>query len=226
MHTTPHRREPRPRPLTPRVLQLRGLFDLPEEKTSRLQWQASTLRDRGSPLVGRLDHRGRPAGVADRPSPAISGPLKAAWASVLADRGVEVLERFSLPDLSESRRVSGPACPRSASRPRPPGCGHSTFCPPRPASSAATLARLLAEGWLTRPTLLWSSTSSPRWWTARWRRSAAPPGSDRAHSANSVSWPSPATRTFLDWLQPDWVYRPAVGTLRLEVSSTSSADCP
>jgi len=186
---------------TPRVLQVRGLFDLPEAKTSAVEWDVEL------PLAERPWHVGLivgPSGCGkstlarhlwpDAPSPALAWPQDGA-----------VVDAFpqgqSIKEVAALLTAVGFASPPAWLRPFHVLSTGQQF--------RATLARLLAEG-LARPAetpLVYDEFTSVVDRTVAQLGSAALAKAVRQRGLRFVA--VTCHEDVEPWLQPDWVYRPA-----------------
>ena len=107
---------------TPRVLQVRGMFDLPPAKTSSLTLGCRLAAERTAAGISAW-WSARP-GAASRPSPGISGPMPSS-----ANTTGPAMPPSSTAFRNHCRpRTWSRFCPRSASPVRRPGCGLITCC--------------------------------------------------------------------------------------------------
>ncbi len=186
---------------TPRVLQLRGLFDLPASRTSRLEWSVSLPLDERSWNVGLL-----------------TGPLGC---------GKSTVARHLWPDaLAASARQTWPA-DRAIVDAFPVGLGIKEVAsllssvgfssPPawlRPYGVLSTgqqfrvtCARLLGEAIASPSLIVLDEFTSVVDRTVAQVGSAALARTVRARDLRFVA--VTCHEDVIDWLQPDWVYRPA-----------------
>src|SRR5262245_23570063 len=193
---------------SPRVQQLRGLFDLPAERTSRLEWSVDL------PLEGR-----------DWQIGLVTGP---------SGCGKSTIARRLWPEeVARSAGLGWPA-ERAVLDAFPPGLGIQDITallssvgfssPPawlRPFQALSTgqrfrveLARLLAEALAApegqRPLIVCDEYTSVVDRTVAQVGSAAVARAVRRHGLRFVA--VTCHEDVLDWLQPDWVYRPAEGS--------------
>lgn len=193
---------------SPRVQQLRGLFDLPAERTSRLEWTVSL------PLAARDWRIGLITGPSGCGKSTIARHLwpcemeRSAALAWPADRAV--LDAF--PDEMATRDVAallaavGFSAPPAWLRPFAVLSTGQRF--------RAALARLLAEAVVGRQPLIVLDE-----FTSVVDRTVARIGSAALARTIRGGRPADAARPrfiavtchddVLDWLQPDWVYRPA-----------------
>jgi GNAT superfamily N-acetyltransferase len=186
---------------TPRVLQLRGLFDLPEEKTARLQWRVHLpLGDRPW-SIGLITG---PSGCGKSTVARHLWPAQAAWTPAWPTLQ-SVLDGFpdelSIKEITALLSAVGFSSPPAWLRPFHVLSTGQQF--------RATLARLLAEG-LAQPSetpLVLDEFTSVVDRTVAQIGSAALARTVRARQLRFVA--VTCHEDVLDWLQPDWVYRPA-----------------
>ena len=190
---------------SPRVLQLRGLFDLPAERTSRLSWSVHLPLGERPWQVGLITG---PSGcgkstIARRLWPAeVERSDRLNWPG---DRAV--LDAFpttlSIQDITALLSSVGFSSPPAWLRPFAVLSTGQRF--------RAELARLLAESIAdpAHPTIVLDEYTSVVDRTVAQVGSAAVARSIRRHALRFVA--VTCHEDVLDWLQPDWVYRPAEG---------------
>jgi GNAT superfamily N-acetyltransferase len=186
---------------TPRVLQLRGLFDLPEEKTSRVQWRVELPITERPWSIGLITG---PSGCGKSTIARHLWPAQATWAASWPTEE-SVLDGFpadlSVKEVTALLSAVGFSSPPAWLRPFHVLSTGQQF--------RATLARLLAEG-LTHPTdapLVLDEFTSVVDRTVAQIGSAALARTVRTRQLRFVA--VTCHEDVLDWLQPDWVYRPA-----------------
>jgi energy-coupling factor transporter ATP-binding protein EcfA2 len=192
---------------TPRVAQLRGLFDLPAERTSRLSWEVNLPLAERPWAVGLLTG---PSGcgkstIARRLWPAELGHSQGlTWP---ADRAVidGFPEKLLVREVAALLSAVGFASPPAWLRPFGVLSTGQQF--------RATLARLLAEALAQpageRPLIVLDEYTSVVDRTVARVGSAALARTVRTHRLRFVA--VTCHEDVIDWLQPDWVYRPAEG---------------
>jgi ABC-type transport system involved in cytochrome c biogenesis ATPase subunit/GNAT superfamily N-acetyltransferase len=190
---------------SPRVLQLRGLFDLPAERTSRLAWSVHLPLDERPWQIGLITG---PSGcgkstIARRLWPAeVSRSQSLDWPN---DRAI--LDAFpagmSIRDITALLSSVGFSSPPAWLRPFAVLSTGQRF--------RAELARLLAEAVAdpARPPVVLDEYTSVVDRTVAQLGSAAVARAVRRHGLRFVA--VTCHEDVLDWLQPDWVYRPAEG---------------
>ena len=191
---------------SPRVLQLRGLFDLPAERTSRLSWSVHLPLEDRPWQVGLITG---PSGcgkstIARRLWPTeVERSRSLAWP---ADRAV--LDAFpadlSIQDITALLSSVGFSSPPAWLRPFAVLSTGQRF--------RAELARLLAESIAdpAHPAIVLDEYTSVVDRTVAQVGSAAVARAVRRRQLRFVAVTCHEDVT--DWLQPDWVYRPAEGT--------------
>ena len=168
---------------SPRVQQVRGLFDLAPEKTSRLHWNVA-LPDRGTALEHRPRHRAvRLRQVHHRPPPLAARTLQSAALTWPRDRALldAFPEAASIKDVTALLSAVGFSSPPAWLRPFHVLSTGQQF--------RVTLARLLAEALASPQNRSSSWTSTPASWTAPSPRSAAPPRRGPSAATDSASSP-------------------------------------
>lgn len=186
---------------SPRVLQLRGLFDLPAERTSRLSWHVDL------PLAERPWNVGLitgPSGCGKSTIARRLWPAEHARAESLTwPDGRAVIDAFpDLPvkDITALLSSVGFSSPPAWLRPFSVLSTGQRF--------RATLARLLAEAIAgERGLVVLDEFTSVVDRTVARIGSAALARAVRAHQLRFVA--VSCHDDVIDWLQPDWVYRPA-----------------
>jgi GNAT superfamily N-acetyltransferase len=189
---------------TPRVAQLRGLFDLPAEATSRLEW---TVR---LPLEERPWHIGLitgPSGCGKSTIARHLWPAELARSSNLAwPVGHALVDGFpagmSIKDVAGLLSAVGFSSPPVWLRPFAVLSTGQQF--------RATLARLLAEALVDpgRPLIVLDEYTSVIDRTVARIGSAALARALRGRGLRFVA--VSCHDDVIDWLQPDWVYRPSI----------------
>jgi ABC-type glutathione transport system ATPase component len=196
---------------SPRVQQVRGLFDLPPEAVSRLEWDVEL------PLHERPWHVGLITGPSGCGKSTIARRL---WPERLAAEGTwpedaSVLDRFpaalSIKEITELLSAVGFSSPPAWLRP----------------------FRVLSTGQRFRVELALRLAAQPDLavvdeFTSVVDRTVAQIGSAalartvrrRGQQFVAVT----CHEDVIDWLQPDWVYYPGRGPLYLEVASTAARD--
>jgi hypothetical protein len=185
---------------TPRVLQVRGLFDLAAEKTSRLEWHVTL------PLAEKPWHLGLivgPSGCGKSTLARHCWPEAVAHSAALAwPRERTILDAFpetlSVKEVVELLAAVGFSSPPAWLRPFHVLSTGQQF--------RATLARLLAEA---RPLVVVDEFTSVVDRTVAQIGSAALARTVRARRQQFVA--VTCHEDVEAWLQPDWVYRPAEG---------------
>ncbi len=186
---------------SPRVAQVRGLFDLPEEKTSCLRWEVDLPLDERPWSVGLITG---PSGCGKSTVARRLWPEQASrvldWP---ADRSVlDVFpENLSVKDVTGLLSAVGFSSPPAWLRPQGALSTGQQF--------RVTLARLLAEalaGTAPQPIVLDEFTSVVDRTVAR-IGSAALAKTVRQHGLRFVA--VACHDDIIPWLQPDWVYQPA-----------------
>jgi hypothetical protein len=187
---------------SPRVLQLRGLFDLPAERTSRLSWRVDL------PLAERAWNVGLITGPSGCGKSTIARKLwpdeYARSESLSWPEGRAVIDAFpaSLPigDVTSLLSAVGFSSPPAWLRPFAVLSTGQRF--------RATLARLLAEAITSvQGTIVQDEFTSVVDRTVARIGSAALAKTVRAHQLRFVA--VSCHDDVVDWLQPDWVYLPA-----------------
>lgn len=209
---------------TPRVAQVRGLFELPAEKTSRLSWDVTLPLEERPWSIGLITG---PSGcgkstLARRLWPgAVEQSANLAWPR---DRSLVDAFPEGLPvkDLTALLSAVGFSSPPAWLRPFHVLSTGQQF--------RATLARLLAEalaaGVGDRPPVVFDEYTSVVDRTVAQVGSAALARAVRGHGLRFVA--VACHEDVLEWLQPDWVFRPVEGrfdwrclrrrpTVRLEI---------
>jgi ABC-type transport system involved in cytochrome c biogenesis ATPase subunit len=190
---------------SPRVAQLRGLFDLPAEKTARLSWQVRLPVEERPWAVGLVTG---PSGCGKSTLARRLWPAELARAQALAwpaDRAVIDAFPEGLPIKETTALLSavGFASPPAWLRPFAVLSTGQQF--------RATLARLLAEALAcppgAQPTIVYDEYTATVDRTVARIGSAALARTVRAHGLRFVA--VTCHDDVIDWLQPDWVYRPA-----------------
>jgi ABC-type ATPase involved in cell division len=195
---------------SPRVAQVRGLFDLPAERTSRLTWQVELPTDERPWHIGLVTG---PSGCGKSTVARHLWPAEVARSSGLswpADRAVvdAFPEGLSIRDVSGLLSAVGFSSPPAWLRPFAALSTGQQF--------RVTLARLLAEA-LAGPhrlVVMDEFTSVVDRTVAR-IGSAALARTVRGHDLRFVA--ATCHEDVIDWLQPDWVYRPATNELTRRV---------
>jgi GNAT superfamily N-acetyltransferase len=187
---------------SPRVAQLRGLFDLPAERTDRLSWQVDL------PLSERPWHIGLVTGPSGCGKSTVARHLwpaeltlseKLAWP---ADRAVidAFPESMSIRDIAALLSAVGFSSPPAWLRPFAVLSTGQQF--------RVTLARLLAEALAgSNPLIICDEYTSVVDRTVARIGSAAVARAVRGRNLHFVA--VSCHEDIIDWLQPDWVYRPA-----------------
>jgi GNAT superfamily N-acetyltransferase len=188
---------------TPRVLQVRGLFDLPAEKTSTLTWDVDLPLGERPWAVGLITG---PSGCGKSTIARRLWPSEVEHARALAwppDRSV--VDAFpgslSVKDVTALLAAVGFSSPPAWLRPFAVLSTGQQF--------RATLARLLAEALARegeRPLIVLDEYTSVVDRTVARVGSAALAGAVRARGLRFVA--VTCHEDVIDWLQPDWVYRP------------------
>jgi ABC-type thiamine transport system ATPase subunit len=183
---------------TPRVLQLRGLFDLPEAKISRLEWEVALPLDERPWQIGLIVG---PSGCGKSTIAAEFWPEQLAAEFVWPADGAVVdgfPEKMPMKDVAALLSSVGFSSPPSWLRPFHALSNGEKF--------RVTMARLLAE----QPELAVVDE-----FTSVVDRTVAKIGSlaiaktvrRRKQRLIAVS----CHEDIVEWLQPDWIYRPATG---------------
>jgi ABC-type iron transport system FetAB ATPase subunit/GNAT superfamily N-acetyltransferase len=183
---------------TPRVAQLRGLFDLPARATSRLEWEVSLPLEERAWNIGLITG---PSGCGKSTIARRFWPAELEHSSTLnwpADRALvdAFPPEISIKDASALLSAVGFSSPPAWLRPYSVLSTGQQF--------RATLARLLAEA---RPLVVCDEFTSVVDRTVARIGSAALARAVRARKRQFVA--VSCHDDVIDWLQPDWVYRPA-----------------
>ena len=189
---------------TPRVLQVRGLFDLPAEKTSTLTWEVDV------PLEGRPWSVGLitgPSGCGKSTVARRLWPSEVEHARALGwPSGQSVVDAF--PESLSVKEVTALLCAVGFSS--PPAWLRPFAVLSTGQQFRATLARLLAEALARegeRPPVVLDEYTSVVDRTVARVGSAAVARAVRSRDLRFVA--VTCHEDVIDWLQPDWVYRPA-----------------
>jgi GNAT superfamily N-acetyltransferase len=192
---------------TARVAQVRGLFDLPAEKTSRLQWDVTLPLDERPWSIGLITG---PSGCGKSTLARRFWPREAEHAADLAwPRDRSLLDAFpealSVKDITALLSGVGFSSPPAWLRPYHVLSTGQQF--------RATLARLLAEA-LAHPAadrgpVVLDEFTSVVDRTVAQVGSAALARTVRAHGLRFLA--VTCHDDVIAWLQPDWVYHPAEG---------------
>ena len=189
---------------TPRVLQVRGMFDLPESKTSGVEWDVAL------PLEDKPWHVGLivgPSGCGKSTIARSIWPMPAQPPTWPADRSIldGFPENLSIRDVTEILASVGFASPPAWLRPFHVLSTGQQF--------RVTMARLLAESAALpagrTPTVVDEFTSAVER-TAAKIGSAAVARAVRKKGLQLVA--VTCHEDIADWLGPDWLYRPAEQT--------------
>ena len=189
---------------SPRVAQIRGLFDLPATATARLEWDAHLPLDQRSWHIGLITG---PSGCGKSTLARARWPAEIAHAASLdwpADRAVvDAFPALPIAEIAQLISVVGFASPPAWLRPFAALSTGQQF--------RVTLARLLAESRShpQRLTVMDEFTSVVDRTVAR-IGSAALARTVRGQGSRFVA--VTCHEDVIDWLQPDWIYRPAVNT--------------
>ncbi|MFN4259766.1 MAG: GNAT family N-acetyltransferase [Gemmataceae bacterium] len=188
---------------TPRVAQIQGMFDLPPEKFSRLSWDVELPLDQQSWSIGLIVG---PSGcgkstLARQLWPEVVGLVE----SLCWHPGQSVVDDFpaalSIKTIAELLSAVGFSSPPAWLRPFQVLSTGQQF--------RVTLARLLAHALTTQPAplLVFDEYTSVVDRTVARVGSAAVAKAIRAHALQFVA--VTCHDDVEDWLNPDWVYRPA-----------------
>jgi ABC-type dipeptide/oligopeptide/nickel transport system ATPase subunit len=194
---------------SPRVLQVRGLFDLAEQKTSRLQWSVHLPLEERPWLIGLITG---PSGCGKSTIARRLWPDSVGWRHDWSDRA-SLLDGFpaglGIKEITALLSSVGFSSPPAWLRPFPVLSTGQQF--------RVTLARLLAEA-LAKRTPPPDGGGSPivfDEFTSVVDRTVARIGSSAlARTVREHQLPFIAVTChddIIDWLQPDWVYEPAEG---------------
>jgi ABC-type lipoprotein export system ATPase subunit/GNAT superfamily N-acetyltransferase len=187
---------------SPRVAQLRGLFDLPAEQTSRLSWQVDLSLDERPWNVGLVTG---PSGCGKSTVARHLWPAEVAHSATLAwpaDRAIvdAFPQGMSIRDIAALLSAVGFSSPPAWLRPFAVLSTGQQF--------RVTLARLLAEAQAgERPLVVCDEFTSVVDRTVARIGSAALARTVRGRGLRFVA--VSCHEDIIDWLQPDWVYRPA-----------------
>jgi ABC-type lipoprotein export system ATPase subunit len=189
---------------TPRVAQLRGLFDLPEEKTSRLQWSVDLPLEERPWLIGLITG---PSGCGKSTLARHLWPAECNWRHDWNDSEA-IVDGFpvslSIKDVTTLLSSVGFSSPPAWLRPYHVLSTGQQF--------RVTLARLLAEALARpatqpRPPIVFDEYTSVVDRTVAQIGSAALARTVRQHQLPFVA--VTCHEDVMDWLQPDWTYQPA-----------------
>jgi GNAT superfamily N-acetyltransferase/ABC-type Mn2+/Zn2+ transport system ATPase subunit len=191
---------------TPRVAQLRGLFDLSAEATSRLEWTVSL------PLEERPWHVGLitgPSGCGKSTIARRLWPVEVEHSSRMSwPAGHALIDAF--PEVLSIKEVT--ALLSSVGFSSPPAWLRPFAVLSTGQQFRATLARLLAEALAcpadARPLIVQDEFTSVVDRTVARIGSAALARTVRGRGLRFVA--VSCNDDIIDWLQPDWVYRPAL----------------
>jgi ABC-type polar amino acid transport system ATPase subunit len=189
---------------SPRVAQLRGLFDLPAEATSRLSWDVRLPLDEQPWNVGLITG---PSGCGKSTIARALWPGETAHAATLSwERDRSVVDGFpaglSIKEVAGLLSAVGFSSPPAWLRPFAVLSTGQQF--------RVGLARLLAEALAGQwPLIVCDEFTSVVDRTVAQIGSAALARAVRARRLRFVA--VTCHDDVLDWLQPDWVYRPAEG---------------
>ena len=191
---------------SPRVQQVRGLFDLAPEKTSRLRWEVSLPVEERPWNVGLVTG---PSGCGKSTLARHFWPRECLQSATLAwPRDRALLDAFpeaaSIKDVTALLSAVGFSSPPAWLRPFAVLSTGQQF--------RVTLARLLAEALASRePLVVMDEYTSVVDRTVAQVGSAAAARTVRAHGLRFVA--VTCHDDVIPWLQPDWVYQPAEGRL-------------
>jgi ABC-type ATPase involved in cell division/GNAT superfamily N-acetyltransferase len=186
---------------TPRVLQLRGLFDLPASRSSRLEWEVSIP----------LDERPWNVGLVTGPSGCGKSTVaRHLWPDALASSSAQtwphdraVVDAFpaslGIKEVAALLSAVGFSSPPAWLRPFGVLSTGQQF--------RVTLARLLAEAAVSSSLIVLDEFTSVVDRTVAQVGSAALARTVRGRNLRFVA--VTCHEDVIDWLQPDWVYRPA-----------------
>ncbi len=189
---------------TPRVAQLRGLFDLAEEKTSRLHWSVDLPLQQRPWLIGLITG---PSGCGKSTIAKHLWPAECGWRHDWSDSAA-IVDSFpgamSIKDITALLSSVGFSSPPAWLRPYRVLSTGQQF--------RVTLARLLAEALAQhttgpRPPIVFDEYTSVVDRTVARIGSAALARTLRQHQVPFVA--ITCHDDVVDWLQPDWVYEPA-----------------
>jgi ABC-type phosphate/phosphonate transport system ATPase subunit/GNAT superfamily N-acetyltransferase len=192
---------------TPRVLQVRGLFDLPEAKTSALEWDVDL------PLADRPWHVGLIVGPSGRGKSTIARALwpEAAAAAATWPTDAAILDGFpealGIKEVTEVLSSVGFSSPPAWLRPFHVLSTGQQF--------RVTLARLIAEAMVAaardRPIVFDEYTSVVDRTVARVGSAAL----EKVIRRKGLQFVAVTCHEDVEaWLNPDWVYRPAEGAFQ------------
>jgi ABC-type lipoprotein export system ATPase subunit len=191
---------------TPRTAQLRGLFDLPHEKTARLQWHVDLPLEQRPWLIGLITG---PSGCGKSTIARHFWPAECRWQHDWSDTAA-VVDGFpaglSIKDITALLSSVGFSSPPAWLRPYRVLSTGQQF--------RVTLARLLAEA-LARPAdqppshIVFDEFTSVVDRTVARIGSAALARTVRQHQTPFVA--VTCHDDIIDWLQPDWLYQAAEG---------------
>ena len=190
---------------SPRVQQVRGLFDLAAEKTSRLQWTAALPIEERPWNIGLITG---PSGCGKSTLRAASGRARRCTPPLSPGRAIARLldafpESASIKDVTALLSAVGFSSPPAWLRPFHVLSTGQQF--------RVTLARLLAEA-LAAPEpalVVLDEYTSVVDRTVAQIGSAAAARAVRAHNLRFIA--VTCHDDVIPWLQPDWVYQPAEG---------------